>query len=171
MKTLKYYCINSRQLDNTEYRPLGIEFSEVETEDDWNILDVIENDRDMVEDLDYIELFTETRDGLKVYKVTRTDGTYFAVVQLPEIEHAGRKTMKKNITDRTIDATLDMLHGMPAELAAQIHDVPFEPEQLTEEQKEAIEFYSTLTSEDKADLIEVDGKTYIRKIWERRQES
>lgn len=79
--------------------------------------------------------------------------------------------MKKNVTDRTIDATLDMLNGMPAELAAQIHDVLFEPEKLTEEQKEAIEFYNTLTDEDKADLIEIDGKTYIRKIWERRQES
>lgn len=167
MKTLKYYCINSRQLDSTEYRPLGIEFSELETEDDWNILDVIENDRDMVENLDDIELFTETRDGLKVYKVTKTDGTYFAVVQLPEIEHEGRKAMKKNITDRTIDATNDMLNGVPAELAAFIHDVPFEPEVLTDEQKKAIEEFDKLTAEEKADIIEVDGKKYIRKLWEK----
>lgn len=78
--------------------------------------------------------------------------------------------MKKNITDRTIDAVSDILNGMPAEMAAMIHDVPYEPLKITPEKQKAIDdfnrVYNKLTKEEKADLIDVDGKKYIRKIWE-----
>lgn len=75
--------------------------------------------------------------------------------------------MKKNITDRTIDAVSDMLNGMSAELASIIHDVPYETMEITDEKKEAIEFFNKLTDEEKLEVIEVDGKRYIRKVWEK----
>lgn len=72
--------------------------------------------------------------------------------------------MKKNITDRTIDATLDMLNGMDPKLAAIIHDVPFDAKSgtITQEQKD---LWDSLTDEDKKDFITVDGRKYVRKIY------
>lgn len=36
-----------------------------------------------------------------------------------------------------------------------------------EKQKEAVNLWDNLSDDDKKDIIEVDGKKYIRKIWER----
>lgn len=44
MKKIKVYDITRRQFEKTEYRPLGIEVEEIETEDDWDYGDVIENE-------------------------------------------------------------------------------------------------------------------------------
>ena len=46
MKNLKYYPISREQFENTEYRPLGVEVFDLETEDGWNFGDVIENAAD-----------------------------------------------------------------------------------------------------------------------------
>lgn len=56
---------------------------------------------------------------------------------------------------------------MPTEIAATIHYVPFDLSQLTEKKKKAIEEFNKLTAEEKADIIEVDGRQYVRKIWEK----
>ena len=72
--------------------------------------------------------------------------------------------MRKNITDRTIDAVKDALDGMDPEVTAMIHDVPFDPPKLSEEDKA---FWESLSEEDKQDFVEVDGRKYIRKCYER----
>ena len=41
MKNLKYYQISREQFEATEYRPLGVEVFDLETEDGWNYGDVI----------------------------------------------------------------------------------------------------------------------------------
>lgn len=76
--------------------------------------------------------------------------------------------MKKNITDRTIDALKDSLSGIEPEVSAMLHDVPFDPPKLSEEDKE---FWETLSEEDKQDFVEVEGKKYIRKIYERNKQN
>lgn len=46
MKTLKFYEITKEDYENTNYRPLGAEIDEIETEDGWNYGDIIENNGD-----------------------------------------------------------------------------------------------------------------------------
>ena len=78
--------------------------------------------------------------------------------------------MKRNITDRTIDATTATLNGMNPELASNLYGVPYEKKELTDKQKKAVSFYDALSEEDKRDTIEINGHKYIRKIYERKGE-
>lgn len=90
MKKLYYYSISKEQLDNTEYRPLGVETDYFEAEDDWSLEDIIHNDTSMIEDFDDIELIAECGD-INVYKITQTDDwetdepRYFGMVEI--IDH------------------------------------------------------------------------------------
>lgn len=72
----------------------------------------------------------------------------------------------KNITDRTIDATTAALRGMSPEIAAILHDVPYDPPTLSPEDKA---LWDSLTEEDRKDTVTVDGRTYIRKIYEAKE--
>lgn len=65
MKTIRYYEITAEQFKNTEYRPLDVQTFEFETEDGWDIKDVVEN-----EGAGFVaELAVETSDGLKIWNV------------------------------------------------------------------------------------------------------
>lgn len=44
MKKIRVYDITREQFEATEYRPLGVETTEIETEDEWNYGDIIENE-------------------------------------------------------------------------------------------------------------------------------
>lgn len=44
MRTIKFYELTEKEVRDTQYRPLDREVKELETEDDWNYKDVIEND-------------------------------------------------------------------------------------------------------------------------------
>lgn len=48
-----------------------------------------------------------------------------------------------------------------------IHDVWTKSDEEIKKAQAAIDFFETLTEEDKKDLIEVDGRKYIRKVYER----
>lgn len=76
--------------------------------------------------------------------------------------------MRRNITDRTIDALKDSLSGTVPEVSAMLYDVPFDPPKLSEEDKA---FWETLSEEDKQDFVEVEGKKYSRKIYERNKQN
>lgn len=74
--------------------------------------------------------------------------------------------MKRDLNDRMIDAVNATLNGMDPALAALVYDIPYEVKEPTPEEQKAIDYYDTLSDEDKADLIEVNGRTYVRKMWE-----
>lgn len=70
MKRLYYYPISEKEFANTEYRPLDVERHYIDTEDDWNYGDIIDN----AGDPDYTyEKMAETTDGLIVWAVTNID--------------------------------------------------------------------------------------------------
>lgn len=63
MKAIKIYDITRKQFEATEYRPLGVEIDEIETEDEWNYGDVIENEGEYE-----VEVAADCRD-LIVWKI------------------------------------------------------------------------------------------------------
>ena len=65
MKNLKFYVITEEQYNKTEYRPLDVEITEIETEDGWNYGDIIENNGDGYA----AEIIHTTSDGLIIWKI------------------------------------------------------------------------------------------------------
>lgn len=79
MKKLKIYGITKEQYENTEYRPLDVEIDDtIETEDEWNYGDVIENAGDGF----IAENVNETSDGLIIWKITNNDDYEGYVVEI-----------------------------------------------------------------------------------------
>lgn len=67
MKNLKFYIISKEQFLNSEFRPLDVEVdTSIETEDDWDYGDVIQNAGD-----GYVaEKVAKTSDGLLIWTIT-----------------------------------------------------------------------------------------------------
>lgn len=68
MRTLRFYQITEEQFKNTEYRPLDVEIDTLETENEWNYADAIENTGENA----ICDLAHEC-DDLYVWKVTTFD--------------------------------------------------------------------------------------------------
>lgn len=68
MRALRIYQITEEQFKNTEYRPLDAEISTLETEDEWNYSDMIDNTGENA----ICDLVHECGD-LYVWKVTTFD--------------------------------------------------------------------------------------------------
>lgn len=81
MKTLKIYYISPDEFKRTEYRPLQREIDDtIETEDEWNYGDVVENQTPEFEGL-FANIVTTTSDGLIVWEVkSYTDEDYIRYV-------------------------------------------------------------------------------------------
>ena len=82
--TIKYYAITPEQFEKTEYRPLDITTIDIETEDGWDLGDIIDNAGEGYA----ADLMIETADGLKIWHIYEADslgdpndGEY--LVQLP----------------------------------------------------------------------------------------
>lgn len=63
MKKIKFYTITKSQFEKTEYRPLGVEIDDIETEDEWSYGDIIENEGEYE-----VEVAADCRD-LIVWKI------------------------------------------------------------------------------------------------------
>ena len=72
----------------------------------------------------------------------------------------------RSYTDRMIEAVKDTLHGMEPELAAIVYGLPYWKPEPTEEQRRGMAIYDSLSEEEKQDIIEVNGRRYIRRMYE-----
>ena len=72
MKKIEVYGITKEQFEKTEYRPLDIETETIETEDDWNYGDIIENEAEYE-----VEMARDCRD-LIVWRIHTPYSRYVA---------------------------------------------------------------------------------------------